>query len=243
MPNANVGFCMVWAFVDCEASVVGFAAMALNVLFALDGCPNTNDVFEVLDVAGTLMEKLPSARSVFGRFFAFVAESSIDGLVEFCPNVNIGFGASTGPFVAGFTKTFSNNVIPLFDEFAFAVGPPSVTSFDSTFDPNIGVFVGDENWKPPNEAGWLGAAEAVVAGFIAPNENDGVKELLPNRLGVVDTVVAGAAATVDVKEGVGVDVVVVLLDGLPNWKEGLFSDGFEPKLNALLLLCEPNTNF
>lgn len=114
-------------------------------------------------------------------------------------------------------------MIPLF--VAPADGPVSVTSFDAaaTADPN-------KNGVPVDGAG---------AGFVGI-ENIGLFKLLPNML--VDNVVvdvATAAAAVVVVIGAPADAV---LDGLPNWKLGLFSVGCDPKLNVLLAGV-PNENF
>lgn len=141
IPNPNVGFCVDDALLDsCVTLVAGLDAMVLKVLFTLCGCPNTNGVFEVVVVAGNFVRILLSACSVFGRFCALFNVSSVAGFATSCPNEYVGFGVSVGPFVAGLTKTFSKTVIPL-SLLAFEDAPVSVSSFDTSFDPNIGAFV------------------------------------------------------------------------------------------------------
>lgn len=157
------------------------------------------------------------------------------------PNVNIGFGVSTGPFVAGFTTTLSKIVIPLLSACVFA-GPVSVSSFVTTFDPNaVALFVADApnlNWKPANAG--FGAADSVVVGLLAVNPNVGFDEPLPNMFGMLDVV-----DVVDVTVDAGVDVTAVdavLPNKLPDWDGVALVSGIEPKLNVLPA-GEPNVNF
>lgn len=67
----------------------------------------------------------------------------------------------------GFIKTFSKTLTPL-SLFVVVDGPVSVSSFDASFEPNIGTFVDDvdpdpnPNLKPAKAADWLEAAGSVV---------------------------------------------------------------------------------
>lgn len=115
-------------------------------------------------------------------------------------------------------------MIPLFAVLANDDVPVSVTSFDAAAaDPN-------KNGVPVDGAG---------AGFVGI-ENIGLLKLLPNTFAVdaVVDVVAAVIAAVDA----AVTGFSVALDALPNWNDGLFSAGLDPKLNVLLAGA-PKENF